>query len=321
MAPRFSVTLSCVLALLAGQSLLAQGKPAEPKRPKSAPAATRSPEETLASADRNYGEKNYRRALDEYRSAQRRKAVTAKRKPLVEYRIARCLGFTEQWDEAFPETLRVAVRYPGTIWEARCRSWLMRLYLTAPHQGWTVGDRLYRGKDARKVEGDAPPREVDVSDEDRRKALQQGELSKIAYEKSRDEQRYPAEEADLNSDLARVVGAVQFEPWAKARKWAAPDDPTWQIDPARNYQASWAPPKKVLYLYENAAQLGDPKQKPLVRLSEAVWLRDYQQQMKGFAQTDPVDGERKPIPYPYEGRDPRQTLEKFIRDFPDHPET
>jgi len=275
---------------------------------------------TMAAADQAYFKKSYATALKQYQEAVRQRLVPQERRPLVDYRIARSLGFTEQWDASIAESLRVSSRYPNTIWDARSKSWLMRMYLKAPHIGWKLGDRIVRGKDVPETDSAAEPQRVDLSPEDRRKAVQYGEQSKLLYEKLREETKGTGEEADLTADLARLIASTQLSLWAEGRRWKLPSDDAWKLDPAAPYDPNWAPPKKVLQLYLSAEEVGTKAQKPLARLAQAMWLHGYHSLMHQEAWRQEPSGERKPIPYPYQDRSAPEVLRTLPRDFPEHPE-
>jgi uncharacterized protein YfaS (alpha-2-macroglobulin family)/tetratricopeptide (TPR) repeat protein len=283
----------------------------------------------LPSADRSYEQKSYAHALERYRAALAKGLVPAARRPQVDYRIARCLGLTRQWDAATAEAQRVAAKYAGGVWEARTRAWMMQLYLAVAHQGFKVGDRYYRGRNVPETDSPAAVEPVDLTDEDYRKAVAFGEQAKALYEKLHATLPSTAEEADLDSDLAQVVSGRALSNWAQEKKWAEPGDPSWALEPAAQYDPSWAPPKKILQLVLHAEAVGVPKQKPLARLQQAVWLRGYHSLMASAAQRpkQPAEGamptqvEWEQIPYPYQSRSALGVLRSMVRDYPAASET
>lgn len=322
MRSRFSITLACLLSLLASQALLAQSParkaPAAAKKPASASASpAKSATATLDAADKEYLRKNFKQALGLYRQAQKQRAVPAERRAATEYRMARCLGYMELWDEAISESLQVGVRHPGSIWEARAKSWLMRLYLKAPHDGWKVGERYYRGEDAPETDAAAPPVAVDLTPEDWRKSVLYGEQSKLLYAKLRAEVKGTPEEADMAADLARAIAGTQIRPWGQLLQWKPPTDDSWKLSPDAPYDVNWAPPKKVLQLFLLAEEVGTKSQKPVARLAQAVWLRAYHSFMANAAVRPEPKGEPKRIPYPYQDRSATDILRTLPRDFPD----
>jgi len=319
---RFSITLACLVSVLAAQSLLAQTRAVAPgrKTPVAPLRAAKPAVDPFAAADKEYLRKNYKQALGMYRDAQKRYGVPQEKRGATDYRIARCLGYMELWDEAIAESLRVGVRYPGTIWEARAKSWLMRLYLKAPHEGWKVGDRFYRGEDAPETDAATPPVSVDLTSEDWRKAVLYGEQSKVLYARLRDEVKGTPEEADMAADLARTIAGTQIRPWGQLLQWKPPTDDTWKLAPDAPYDVNWAPPKKVLHLFLLAEEVGTKTQKPVARLAQAVWLRTYQSFMSNTAWRQEPKGERKRIPYPYQDRLAVDILRTLPRDFPEHAE-
>ncbi|MGV3722436.1 MAG: alpha-2-macroglobulin family protein, partial [Actinomycetota bacterium] len=332
MRSRFSVTLVCLVSLLASQALFAQSAGRAPrKKPATAPRATKAAvkpkaaaakpaTDKLAAADKEYLRKNYKQALGLYREALKQRAVPQERRALTDYRMARCLGYMELWDEAISESLRVSARYPGSIWDARSKSWLMRLYLKAPHAGWKVGERYYRGEDAPETESATPPVSVDLTSEDWRKSVLYGEQSKLIYEKIRDEVKGSSEEADMAADLARAIAGTQVRNWAQLLQWKPPADESWKLSSEAPYDVSWAPPKKVLHLFLLAEEAGTKAQKPIARLAQAVWLRAYQSLMNNTAWRQEAKGERKRIPYPYQDRTAIEILRTLPRDFPEQAE-
>lgn len=341
--------LLCLLTLLSGQALFAQTdtrrtetrkretrksgpKKATTKRPSAAatgkpalPPAKPAPKITAAAgilgeADRAYDRKSYAAALKKYREAIAAKRVPQSRRALVDYRVARCLGWTKQWDSAMAATVALTSRYPGGLWEARARAWLMQLYLKVPHEVWQVGPRFYRTEDAPEVQSEHQPVQVEMRDQDLSKAVTQGEQAKALYEKIRKDLPSTEEEAGFSADLARVVAAVELDDWADAKNWKAPGDPTWQLDRAAPYDPSWAPPKKVLQLYLHAERLGTKNQRPVARLAQALWLRQYQQAMREYAIRIEADGKAEPIPFPYQDRSAIELLRGLTKDYPTHPE-
>jgi uncharacterized protein YfaS (alpha-2-macroglobulin family) len=274
----------------------------------------------LASGDRAWERKSYAVALRAYREALRGGGVPRERRPQIEYRVARCLGATKQWDAALTAAGQVTSRYKGTVWDARSRAWLMQVFLSMPHSGWKVGDRLYRGEEMPKTEAEARPEPVDLTQEDTRKTVQYGEQAKALYEKLRGGPTSTIEEAALAADLARVVAGTQVAPWAQALAWKAPADASWKLDENAPYDPSWAPPKKVLQLYLNAEKLGNKEQKGLARLAQALWLRGYHAYMGSTAVKTDEKGEAQPLPYPYQDRPALPVLRSMIRDYTAHPE-
>jgi alpha-2-macroglobulin len=349
MRPRFYLVLFAIGSLLGGQTLTAQsgrtgsaggqrGAPAGTARaggpakagttgsgkraaPRAGPAGDLLIGDLLLAGDRSYSQKSYKSALRAYQDALKQDQVPAGRRPQVEYRVARCMGLTGQWDAALVEGARVANRHAGGVWEARTRAWVTELYLRVPHEGWKVGERIFRGESVPETEAEARPERVDLTAEDYQQALLNGEQAKSLYEKVRKERPGTSEEANHAADLARVVALVQMDSWARRLEWKEPADRAWKLEPQAAYDPGWAPPRKVLQLYLNAEALGTPEQKPLARLSQALWLRGYHQMMGRVAWREGRGGERKRVPYPYQSRDALDVLKSLIKDFPAHPES
>ena len=319
MNPRFTLPLAGLLTLLAGQALFAQAPSTNSKRPIEArQSKPGDPAAKLAGADAAYGRKSYAAALRGYREAVRSKSLPAGRRPQVEYRIARCLGLTGQWDAAIAEGQRFTARHAGTAWEARGRHWMMELYLMLPAAGWKVGDRYFRGRSVPEVEVAVAPEQVDLAADDQRKAIAFGEQAKALWEKLRGKDT--SEEADLAADLAAAVTALQLAEWARGRVWKSPDHPDWKLDGALAYDPAWAPPRKVVQLLLAAEALGSAAQKPLARLAQALWVKGYHAIMASTAWRTDDKGESVRIPYPYESRTALSVLRSLIRDYPSHPE-
>ena len=260
--------------------------------------------------------KNYKTALAGYRAALRAKAIPDARAPQVDLRVARCLSLIGQWDAALTEGAKLVIRYKGMPPEARVHSWLMGAYLTAPHEAWKIGERYYRTQELPQTDAADQPERVSLDEEDARKALQQGEAAKTAWEKVRRQLPSTDEEASLCADLATVLGGDPLSTWAQPRRWRSPDDESWKVDPSAAYDPSWPPPKKILYLLLAAEKLGSGTQKPLARLAQALWLRGYQALMPNFAWREDEPGKRKPIPYPYQDRLALGVLRGFLKDYP-----
>src|SRR4051794_34275910 len=109
----FSIPLLSLGSLLAASALGAAPPPASrPGRAAGGPGPAARPgrppaPDPLAAGDRAYAAKSFRAALDAYQQAAARKLVPEARRPLVEYRIARCQGLSQQWDEAMAGAQRV----------------------------------------------------------------------------------------------------------------------------------------------------------------------------------------------------------------------
>jgi uncharacterized protein YfaS (alpha-2-macroglobulin family)/tetratricopeptide (TPR) repeat protein len=278
---------------------------------------------TLAEADKLYVEKSYAGALAAYEVLLKAGAVPAPRKDEVQYRVAVSLGKAQQWDRALEAGLEFVKTHRGTVWEPRGLYWLGRLYLGVPHQGWKVGKRVYRGNNVPKTDAAEKPEQVFLHEQDSENALDALEAARVLYPKFRDAQKRlaaaHADEIALNFDLARVLASSsRFHRWMEKRQWAPPTDPQWEVDPTADYDPKWAPPKRVLYLYEQIRSLaGKEHQSALAEFAKAVWLRQYQAQIHGYAFRY-ENGQAIRIPYPYEALKPTDLLRALIKDFPEN---
>jgi alpha-2-macroglobulin len=289
---------------------------------------------TLEQADRLYEEKSYAGALEAYERLLKAGQVPAKRRDEVQYRIAVSLGKSEKWDRALEYGLDFVKSHQKTVWEPRGLYWLGRLYLGIPHQGWKVGQKVYRGNDVPKAEGAEKPEQVVLHEQDMRNTRDALEAARVFYPTYRAEWKTEAEEIQLNFDLARVLqNGPDFYLWAQEQKWAPPADKTWEIDPAAAYSPEWAPPKKVMYLYESIKRLalGVKDNRPNAQRStlnahsaalslfgKAVWLQGYHSLMQQYAFRW-EDGKRIEIPYPYQDVKAEAPLRQLVKEFPDDP--
>ena len=288
---------------------------------------------TLADADKHWTRKSYARALTDYEALQKAGQVPAARQDEIAYRVAVLPGKINRWDRALADGLGFVQSHRGTIWEARGLYWLGRLYLTVPHQGYRVttaqGSRTFRGENVPKTEGDAKPVSVDVTVRDRRNALNALEAAHIVYARQTGGANGAAgssarsEQAQLDFDLIHVLQQdTNFPEWAQKMAWLPPGDPGWRVDVAQPYDPQWPQPKKILYLHRYLIQngaahsIGRHPTAVLGLWSEALWLRQYQQLMRGWA----IKYERnKPVqvPFPYQDSRPSEPLTQLIQTYAD----
>lgn len=310
MRRRCPLLFPLALVLAAGPVLLA----APPPRPagKTAPARP-APAGPLAAADAAFARQSYAVALRAYREALRRGVVTRARLGEVEYRVADCLGRAQQWQEALAAGRELARRHAGTVWEPRAHALLMKLYLEAPHGGWRVGRRTYRGEAAPESTAAEPAVPVDLTADDLAASLREAELGLRQLEKLRPTLPDGRDEADLAADLAELLDQQFREP--PEGGWPPPADPVWKPDPAGSYDPAWPAPRRILQLYLRAERVGTAAQKPLARLAQANWLRSYHQRMRQVP-----EGETTWKPYPYEERGAIATLTGFLAAYPRHPQ-
>jgi alpha-2-macroglobulin len=307
-----------LLALLLGLSTLAVR--AAQRKDEAAPAIT------LEMADRAYDEKSYAAALDAYDRLLKADRVPAARRDDVQYRIGVSLGKSQKWDRALEQSLQFVKTHRGTVWEPRGLYWLGRLYLGVPHNGWRVGEKVHRGNDVPQGDGEKPE-QVYLHEQDQRNAKDAFEAARVFYPAYRGERKTEAEEIQLDFDLARILQQdPEFMKWAQEQKWLPPADPSWKVDPAAKYAPEWAPPKKLVYLYEQIRFLARPgregageRQAALGLFAKAVWLRGYHQGMRGSFAVKWQDGKQVRLPYPYENVEPVAVLRQLVREYPEDP--
>jgi uncharacterized protein YfaS (alpha-2-macroglobulin family) len=300
---------------------------------------------TLAEADRLYGEKSYAAALEVYERLLQAGSVPEDRQDEIRYRVGVCLGKSEQWDRALEYGLEFVKNRRGTVWEPRGLYWLGRLYLGVPHNGWRVGPKVHRGNDVPKTDAAEKPEQVYLAEQDRQNAQDALEAARALYPRYRNQDGFyailAAEEIQLNFDLARVLQqSPDVHLWASKQDWAPPSDPQWKIDTEAAYSPDWAPPKKLLYLYEqigalartlpNANAGGDARaprapnrQAALGLFGKATWLRGYHQLMQQYGfRWDFMEGQQPKqvrLPYPYEDLKPPAVLRQLVREHPEDP--
>ena len=277
-----------------------------------------------ARADAAYDEKSYARAVELYR--QLKTAGPVMDEPIVNYRIANALFKMEKWDEALDSANYTLDHFE---WKARTLYLLGQIYVKVPHQGYQVGEKIYRGQEYPRVEGAEKPELKYLAQEDQDKALSYFEQAKVAAQRERflsTNGRFAApiypitgrEEIDLNFDVAAYLPQVDFDEWiARLEKGGVGAS---AIDLKQNYDATWILPHKVLYLYAEIRQLDAAKNKPdaaRALLAEGLFVRAYRQRMDGWAHK--YDAElKKQItrPYPYDDREPIPVWQRLINEYP-----
>jgi uncharacterized protein YfaS (alpha-2-macroglobulin family) len=271
----------------------------------------------LRRADRLYLEKSYGAAADTYELALKTGGLSGQRQDEVEYRFDEALGRAKRWDRALEQGFAFVQQRRGTLWEARGLYWLGRLYLAVPNQGWSVGKRFFRGKNAPRGKFAAKPEFHIVFEQDLRNARDAFEAARILYPAYRSQgAAIRHEEIQLDFDLARVLRADRSLPaWAAQRQWPPPSDPGWRIDATVAYSPAWAPPRKLMFLYQSAAVIAgsDRHQAALALLGRALWLREYHPLMHQYAVLWKED-KPQPIPYPYQSVTAVSTLQELLRD-------
>ena len=278
------------------------------------------PAPTLAQADAKFAQKSYTQALKAYETLQKVGQVPPARQDEIAYRVAVSLGKAQQWDRALAGSLDFVKTHRNTIWEPRGLYWLGRLYLLTPHQGYRVGNRTFRGQNVPPAQGDDKPVYVELSERDQRNALDALEAAHILTA------RLPApttpaainDRGQLDFDLIHVLQQGEgFSGWAQKQNWLPPNDASWQIDTTQTYDPAWPQPKKTLYLYKAIRDFAPaaPHSAALGQFGEALWLRQYQAQMRRYT----LKLERDKwinIPYPYQDIQPGALLGDLVKQYP-----
>ncbi len=278
-------------------------------------------------ADATFNEKSYARAIELYRQV---KAVgPSLDEAIINYNIALSLFKMEQWDEAIK-----AANYTlqNSDWKARVLYLLGQIYVKVPHQGYEVGDQIYRGDEYPRVEGAAKPELKYLGNEDQQKALDYFEQAKIAAQRERANAKnnryfapiYPItarEEIDLNFDLAAFLPQVNFDEFiAQMEKGEVGVS---AIGPRQNYDKTWILPEKVLTLYAEIRQLDDDKAKPDAArslLAEGLFARAYRQRMDSWAHKyDPELKKTITRSYPFDNLQAVNVWRRLVTDYPNSP--
>jgi alpha-2-macroglobulin len=290
----------------------------------------RAQEDVLKQADAAWNEKSYARALELYRKALAQGQVRDREE--VEYRIAVSLGKTQKWDEALVAANALLGK---TEWKARIYYWLGRLHVVMPHQGYKVGDKIYRGQDYPKIEGAEKPQQQWLGEEDAKATLDYFEKAKIQAQQEREwakTRRYVApihplawdEEIDLNFDLAaylpqreqgKFIEQMQ-QAWKEKRKASE------SVDLAQPYDPQWNLPRKVLYLYNEIRTLDAGDKSDTVRslLAKGLFVRAYRQYMDNVARW--YDEEKKQHitrEYPFDHMEAIPIWREAVDSFPKSP--
>jgi hypothetical protein len=114
-----------------------------------------------------------------------------------------------------------------TTWKARVLYWMGRLYTVVPHQGYKIGDRIYRGQDYPRTEGADKPQQIWLAEEDAQATLSYFERAKVAAQQERELVKHAifkepihrlgfGEEIDLNFDLAAFLPLREYDEFIKA---------------------------------------------------------------------------------------------------------
>ncbi|HEX8463084.1 MAG TPA: MG2 domain-containing protein, partial [Abditibacterium sp.] len=292
-------------------------------------AHAQTPMELQTQADRAYDEKSYARALELYRQA---KAAGAVREPeKVDFRIVQSLFKTEKWDEAI-DSANFALKTAN--WKARFYYVLGQIYVKAPHQGYKLGDKIWRQDEFPEVAGDQKPVRVGFYVEDQKAALENLETAKVEAQKERhlaETARFFApiyllafdEEIDLNFDLAAYLPQTQFDEFLTTLKGRTADNFDEVIIAKAPYSRAWSMPKKVLSLYAEIRvldQSADKADAARSLLAEGLFVRAYKQRMEGWANQYDVELKKNVVrPYPFDEAGPIPSWNGLVDQFPRSP--
>ncbi len=306
--------------------LLAQIEAVTPHSPViTAPPASR------AQADRHFAEKSYALALPEYQSLLKRTPPNAPDRTLIEYRIAVALGAAQQWDAAFAAWDTFLAAHEHTpLWAGRAHYQRALLLNLAPHQGYKVGARLYRGSDYPHVTGAEKPEQVWLQSDDRQAALADFEAAVSAYERATGASA--AEQTDLCFDLAKFLPGGEGwrngwygQGWGSDDDWKAAKKTDWAIHPSQAYDPAWPQPKKVLFLLARAETLNLNASHPRV-LAEIARALYVARNAEGWTRREWVQRPGKPGEWrvtqtvPYVTLDPAAILARAADTYPHDPQ-
>lgn len=176
----------------------------------------------------------------------------------IELRIAVAAFRAEQWDRAIEAVEAYVVRYKETDSEAAGQVWRGRIYRAAPHAGYQVGKKVYRGGNVPPSEGKEAPRYVQLQVEDAQKAIDALCRAKTLYERMRlarasgpNADSRLTEEIELNFDLIHLFTPADGGYYPRAAAGSNDDRAVdWAIDLTKPLDARWPFPKKVVYLYD-----------------------------------------------------------------------
>ena len=276
----------------------------------------------LADADRLYAEKSYADALKAYELLLRDRAVPEARKDEVAFRVAVSLGKTQQWDRALAQSVDFVKTHRGSVWEPRGLYWLGRLYIGAPHSGYRIGPRVFRGNDVPKEPGsDAAPERVNLSVQDWQNAHDALEAARVLFGAYRDKESTlrGRDPVGFRSGAAAepVAGHGSLGPKARLGEARLTG---WKVDTSQRYDPKWPAPKRVMYLYAQIPAISEPlkdgaHQSALALFGKALWLRLYHNLMSSYARRY-ENGTIIRSSYPYENETPEDTLTSLVTQYP-----
>ena len=233
-----------------------------------------SPATLRHDGDQHYSEESYALALDDYQKWLAQTPATAPDHALIEYRVAVALGKAQKWDDALAAwDVFLAAHKADPYWVARAQYQRGLLLANVPHQGYKVGDKIYRGNDYPHTASSETPEYVYLGQDDAKAELADFEASALAFQQLPPKTRRSVsdEETDLSFDLAKILPRVQ--PWGTEDDWKAADKTDWTVDPAAPYDPAWPSPKKTLYLLARIPRLTpDPHTGVLAEMARGLYV-------------------------------------------------
>jgi TolA-binding protein len=249
----------------------------------------------------------------------------------IELRVAIALIRAQRWDEAVAASEAFVRQYHDTPLEARGQVWRGRLYTQIVHEGYRVGERIYRGNNVPKSDGKHAPEYVSLRGQDARQAEAAFTRAKSLFEHFRSAKIAPAErpqlirdEIELDFDLAHIH--AQEESDLNRFDLKAVD---WKIDLSQPFDPRWPAPKQVMYLYTQIpalnATLTDSDHHATVAaiFGEAALILRLRQWGQWYYYS-PQGRSRRGMPYqlrsvviPYQAIDPIRLLQDTLDRYPD----
>lgn len=287
--------------------------------------ADKSVQEWVQEGNRSWNEKSYAQAEEAYR-----KALTADPKlperPQLEFRILFALSRERKWDDAIAvsNTLLEEPLQPEVALEAQLRR--ARLFINTEHEGYRVGQRIYRGYAVPRSEGGNRPVRVDLYEEDREKSI--GAFLR-AREILKDLERKPSspQEPWIRTHIETDHNLIELLDSTPPQK-VDPDRIDWKIDLQQPFRLQWSVAKQVMYLYADIMALD--AERPNAKRQETVFAALGQagyilQLRQGFRRMPDLqsDSHRRRLPVahiiPYALIDPIHLLKETLRRNPKTP--
>lgn len=253
----------------------------------SPPSPAENVPQLLHRADAFWKEKSYARALPLYQRALSAGSFSEAQRLELTVRVAAALGRSGRWDQAVAAGEELAKRHPNN---ARILYWMARLFQSIPHNGYRVGQRVYRGDNYPVFSSSERPEYVYLVEEDNQSTLEYLEKAKIAAQAERAVLQKPsltrAGEIDLNFDLAAFVGNRETNNFIKAL--AKKQKLSNEVDLTQRYSRDWNMPRKALYLYNEIPRLDNSPRRHdtvLALLAKGQFVASYRQSLDQWATT------------------------------------